>query len=431
MWMNPQSPPQRPVRELPPELWLHVVKYLEDEDIHKALGLNRIFFEKAMARYREVNLKGLDQSHFMRTIDALGRMLSPQLRSPVVGNRVESLKLQPSASWHAIYVLPTPTLQKVNTKWSIRSLLRLPQKHGDRQEQMSKGVAHHSDPQFLFTKKLAAVVVASPNLVNVKELTVDWDPDTSMPPFCPLLRIWLPVFGSTLRSLSLTAHQTIVEAFLPPSISLPCLEELSVSLLRNEPLLPDFINGLSPTLRSLSLDTNMSSLLPFALLEVFPHLTKLSLTMPFDTIHFIDPTGVNGFLIRHNGLQELTLLGRPQAYCGPLEPFRMLSRSLRSFTLIDVYLAYSEVCRLVTVLAGPLLKVLSLTIDALSTDLIDFLAKACPELDTLTLRVQYFDLSRDQAAPTIHEGLIIVVERFSDADARSSKEVAFVETERS
>ncbi|KAG6916356.1 hypothetical protein DXG01_007192 [Tephrocybe rancida] len=457
--MDPPSPPQRPPVELPPELWLLVATYLEDEDIHRALGLNRIFFEKVMARYREVSLIQLNRPWlFMRTIEALG--------SPVVGNRVESIKLWPSASWYAIYDLPTHPKVVVPKKWSLRSLLRLPQKHEAQQKRSSTVIAHPPEMHFLFTEKLAAVMAASPNLVNVKELTVHWE-NKAMPLFCPLLRAWLPMFGGNLRSLSLTAPRSAVEAFLPSSITLPCLEDLSISLLHSEPSVLEFINGLQPTLQSLSIEMPVgynSFRLPIELLETFPDLIKFSLTMPFDAYHFIDPTGFNRFFLRHTGLQELTMLGCKVVcggmYCeaihmhgsndvvdwyerclhdvafvglhsfqlglpisifpsaGPLKCFRMLSRSLASVTLIGVRLSFSEVSRLVTALGGPVLKVLSLTIDALSPDLIDLLAMTCPNLDKLALNIERLCRSHAPELSTyVHESefqtLMLAYERES------------------
>jgi hypothetical protein len=60
------------VPPLPSELWMIIAELIGPVELHKLLGVNRVFFELAMDnRYREVNLIGSDPISLFRKVDSL------------------------------------------------------------------------------------------------------------------------------------------------------------------------------------------------------------------------------------------------------------------------------------------------------------------------------------------------------------------------
>ncbi|KAF8057538.1 hypothetical protein FPV67DRAFT_1527883 [Lyophyllum atratum] len=444
--------------QLPPELWLMIAHHLQFGELEKLLGLNRTFYGLVMDhRYREVDLLEAESSCFLRKVEAL--------QSPDLAVRVRSLKLWPYATWNAVNALPVilkPANAISSTRRSpksifgaIRPLLSRPSQPP--QPMRSRFVPTELGRMASQDKKLA-VTDAAYNLVSVEDLIIHWRANclTEDDPCCPLLAAFLPALGGNLRSVSLDIPLRVLDKFLPPSVSLTSLEELTIRFTVDrgssgysdvkpssmEPLAP-FINGLSRTLKSLSVETRGHLCLStfFNAMGDFPELIAVSVTIPFDLYHIPDPSGLNR-LLSHEALRELTI--RSSCCCfaprhpaldvvsewykqcfqgisfqalrslqlGLTYPFKIgpenttymkhLSRSLTSLTILDTRLSFIEVTNLLNSFALSTLDSLSLSVTAISPELFDLLASMCRTLDQLvidtdTIRLVQGDETRTNA----------------------------------
>ncbi|KAG5650477.1 hypothetical protein H0H81_012129, partial [Sphagnurus paluster] len=293
-------------------------------------------------------------------------------------------------------------------------------------------------------RDLEASCVAK-SLVNVTELNILWQPGaasrTGYSPYCPILAQFLPVLGCNLLSLSLDIPSSIFGAFAPSSTQFTHLNNLQELKIRffldidkngNHEHVPEnieplafFINGLSPTLAALEVETSGHILLSsfFNAMTPFPCLKKLRLFIPFDLIHIQDPSGLNR-LLRHHTLTDLTLRCRlcpvhyqPQLFNAGewfklcfqgvffdeiqklqlgfgypfriepdhLEPMKPLSLTTTSLTVMDVCLSHTQVVVMFSTLDWAPLTFLSLWVETVSPELIELLAAQCPRLNRLVL----------------------------------------------
>ncbi|KAG6849301.1 hypothetical protein H0H93_009616 [Arthromyces matolae] len=434
-----------PLAQLPPELWFLIAEYLDDEDIRRAMGVCRVIFEKGMERYCYVDLLEMDQARFMEQIEALG--------SPIAGARVKSLKLWPSAAWNAITVDNAPESDGESLQLMIDSIIR--DSGPSVRWRLTKLIKTSKSTPFLRSKprltkeqKLFAIEKAGKNLNNVTEMTIYWQ-NRSLPPYCPLLKAWLPAIGSKLRTLTLNTPAECMDAFIPfPSLSFPSVETLNITLHHTRRSALDFINSFDLTLRSLSIEMHFrnhhlgvdSPPYAFEHLTKFSRLTKLSLLLPLDRSYARDPASLNRFLLKHESLYHLSIRYQ-HISCGArhcshygqiyaidnyyeqsfqkvdfenlqslqlgfscsfllarseLGPFRALSHSMTSLVLTDIRLTYDHIQKVLVALVNPSLKDLSLTVDVTSPQVIALLAEKCPNLDTLKLDADRLGLQRNQ-----------------------------------
>ncbi|KAF8063269.1 hypothetical protein FPV67DRAFT_1672299 [Lyophyllum atratum] len=427
--------------QLPPELWLMIAHHLQFEELEKLLGLNRIFYGLVMDhRYREVDILEAESSCFLRKVEAL--------QSPDLAVRVRALKLWSCATWDAINalpVIPKPVHASSSTRPSSKLIFGAIRRLLSRSYQppQPKSTCFVPTQLGLMTSedKQLAVTDAAYKLVNVEDLIVHWRADCLIDdgPCCPFLAAFLPALGGNLRSLSLDIPLRVLDKFLPPSVSLTSLQKLTIRLTVDrgssgysdvkpsgmDPLAP-FFNGLSRTLKSLSVETRGHLCLStfFNAMEDFPQLIAVSLTIPFDLYHIPDPSGLNR-LLGHQALRELTIRN---CYCcfapqhpaldvvsewykqcfqgasfqalrsfqlGLTYPFKIgpenttymkhLSRSLTSLTILDTRLSFIEVTNLLNSFAISTLESLSLTVHAISPELFDLFASMCRTLDQLVV----------------------------------------------
>lgn len=69
---------------LPLELWMAITQYLQDEDVEKLLGINRMFRALVMERkYKQVSLLERIPSRFWKKIESLGWVLSSLTPKPI------------------------------------------------------------------------------------------------------------------------------------------------------------------------------------------------------------------------------------------------------------------------------------------------------------------------------------------------------------
>lgn len=162
------------------------------------------------------------------------------------------------------------------------------------------------------------------DLPNCGELQVDWErPSTVEASFTsPLLKALMLSLGSQLTALSLSMALDVLSPLVESIHRLPSLESLDLNLGSNmvEPermedaakpqeALARFINGLSPTLRSLSITclSHFRLCTLFNQLATLPILQSLCLHLPFDLYHLDDTVGLNRFLRAHTSVSHLSL----------------------------------------------------------------------------------------------------------------------------
>ncbi|RXW21886.1 hypothetical protein EST38_g3960 [Candolleomyces aberdarensis] len=162
-------------------------------------------------------------------------------------------------------------------------------------------------------------------LQNVNELAIEWmmasTPEIS---FCfPLLTALFQSLGQQLTTLTLRMGLDQLCQLAENGPVLGSLQELSLHIgrselseirpedaIQNQEKLASFINGLSPTLRKLSLSSSDHVRLepPYLDLVFLPHLRSLAFHLPFDSYHIANPRGLNAFLKLHTGISELSLI---------------------------------------------------------------------------------------------------------------------------
>ncbi|KAG6835069.1 hypothetical protein H0H93_005111 [Arthromyces matolae] len=303
-------------------------------------------------------------------------------------------------------------------------------------------------------ERKALIIGAASNLTCVTQLNINWFQHSNNAPCCPLLANLFPVVGKTLRALSLDIPLTVLDQYLLPTSHFIQLEDLFIRFTvdrgsvrydavnrSNMDALAPFINSFSQTLISLSIETyghlHFSSF--FESLEYFPCLKNLSLALPFDYYHLPNPAGFNRLLVRHSPLlRELTLRSRyccithmestihkvaagysrcfqdvsfddlnicclgfdPHLKIIPehMEPFRILSRNVRSLALVGVSLSYVDVAVLLAALGTITLReTLSLCVEVLTPELLTLLAWMCPNLKRLELEIGRLGLDQSHA----------------------------------
>ena len=277
------------------------------------------------------------------------------------------------------------------------------------------------------------------SFTHLEEVNINWffDKGALAWRFSLFPDIWRCMGGHCLRRLSIDTYLHKMSDIISSSGSLINLKHLHLTLRSearhartNDNVTPYFINKLAPTLQSLSLKTIGHQDLSFLkLIERFPHLTKLSLAIPFDCHHLKDPSGLRQLL--SNQLRDLSL--RHQFCCGnspeaqdahrnkrgnydiynhisipslqslefglnmPLsrDKTSVLMRSMGAFGqsitslfLKDHSLTLDELKIVLESFPSHRLKKLSLFARLLTPQLIDAVAQYCPILNSLTLDVQ-------------------------------------------
>ena len=297
-------------------------------------------------------------------------------------------------------------------------------------------------PSSLQEERLEIFYATLQSFTRLEEVNINWffDKGALAWKFTLFSDIWRSIGGHCLRRLSIDTYLHKMGDIVNSSGSLLNLEHLHLTLRRetseahiSDNVVPYFINKLAPTLRSLSLKTIGHQDLSFfkLLTEIFPHLVKLSLVMPFDSHHLGNPSGLRQLLGNHSRLQDLSL--RHQFCCGstpqaldahrsklgnydiynhislsslrslefglnmPLsrEKTSVLMRSVGAFGqsitslfLKDHSLTLDELKIVLESFPSHRLKKLSLFAQLLTPQLIDAIAQFCPVLNSLTLDVQ-------------------------------------------
>ncbi|KJA16614.1 hypothetical protein HYPSUDRAFT_47231 [Hypholoma sublateritium FD-334 SS-4] len=298
------------------------------------------------------------------------------------------------------------------------------------------------DPVLSPTQRMDSFLAVVKSLRNVDELEVNWYLDhgsrTSAWKVSFFPEIWQGI-GYQLRRLTLDVKLFKLNDIVKSCGALPRVQELYLSLrcdaAHPQPggtAVPYFINKLSATLETLSIRTIGHQVLAadFQLLTHFPRLRALSLVMPLDAQHFPDPSGLAQLLRNHPRISDLCLRysrccsdpaddgfhtagGAHRVYGAismpalralelglhlPIPPsaatrstlhaIARMAQNITSLTLVDRSLALGEVSALLRLFHSRRLRRLSLFARALSPQLVDVVARACPDLSALALDVQ-------------------------------------------
>ena len=299
-----------------------------------------------------------------------------------------------------------------------------------------------ADPVLSPAQRMDMFLSVVTSLRNVDELEVNWYLDhgsrTSAWKVSFFPEIWQGI-GYQLRRLTLDVKLFKFNDIVKSCGSLPRVQELHLTLRCDaahpqpgDTAVPYFINKLSATLETLSIRTIGHQVLAadFQLLTHFPRLRALSLIMPLDAQHFPDPSGLTQLLRNHPTISDLclrysrccsdpeddgfhTVGGAHRVYGAislpalralelglhlPIPPsaathstlhaIARMSQSITSLTLVDRSLALGEVSALLRLFHSRRLRKLSLFARALSPQLVDVIARACPDLSALALDVQ-------------------------------------------
>lgn len=377
------------------------------------------------------------------------------LQNPTLARRIRVLTVWPSAVREALHIenhamaaealrsqqqspSPTPDNQHTTSIFQIGRFYvgKLLVHTKSKQNSIDKGRSLSPSPELeMFQATLQS-------FTRLEEVNINWffDKGAFAWKFSLFPDIWRCIGVHNLRRLSIDTYLHKMNDIISSSGSLINLEHLHLTLRRepydahaNDNAIPYFVNKLAPTLQSLSIKTIGHQDLSFfkLLTEMFPHLTKISLAIPFDSRHLKDPSGLRQLLSNHPRLRDLSL--RHQGCCGntsqakdahrsimgeydiynhislpslhslefglnmPLsrEKTSVLMRSVGAFGqeitslfLKDHSLTLNELKIVLESFPSHRLKKLSLFARLLTPQLIDAIAQYCPILNSLTLDVQ-------------------------------------------
>jgi hypothetical protein len=423
---------------LPLELWFLIADLLDPQDLYKLIGVNRTFFEMIMNEvYDHLSFITQEPRVFSEKLKAL--------QSSVMAERVRILTLWPSAVRDAIKAIDHEVVKVPERAASPKPMLYLQKVerlfgHVRPPERPMTPPRLH-DPLPSPQERLEMFTSAMRSLKNVEELEVNWYLDNGSKtsawhvPFFP--DIWSSI-GHKVRKLTMDIQLFKFDDVVKACGSMPLVEELYLTMRCDSALgssggtaVPYFINKFGSTLRVLSIKTighqELSAM--FQLLGTFPHLTDLALVMPLDSYHLQDPSGFSRFLRDHPALRTLCLRyarcckdctddgfkthnGKHELYSGitlpalrcielglripipqdgksaMLNSVARLGKEITSLTLTDRSLTLTEVKSVLRYFPTYRLRKLSLFTQLLSPQLIDVLAKSCPDLNSLSLDVQ-------------------------------------------
>ena len=364
-------------------------------------------------------------------------------RNPTLARRIHVLTVWPSAVREALHTedhISSEPLKQTPPHAST-SILGRGRSYVDRLlDRPKRNSAGCRSPSPFHEDQIEMFYTILQSFTHLEEVNINWffDKGTLAWKFSLFPDIWRCLGGHCLRRLSIDTYMHKLSAIVSSSGSLINLEHLHLTL-RHEPresctndnAVPYFINKLAPSLQSLSLKTIGHQDLSFFKLLVarFPHLTKLSLAIPFDSHHLTDPSGLHQLL--SNQLQHLSL--RHQFCCGNTPEARdahrsklgnydiynnislpslqslefglnmplsremtsvlmrsvgALGQSVTSLFLKDHSLTLDELKIVLESFPSQRLKKLSLFARLLTPQLIDVIARYCPVLNSLTMDVQ-------------------------------------------
>jgi hypothetical protein len=254
-----------------------------------------------------------------------------------------------------------------------------------------------------------------------------WTPDAKTIDYLPIVAAGWRVFGSNLRELRLNVPSRALAQILSPSLRFNRLEILDINFPRanddQEPeiasimtgVLDTFLNNHQPTLESIKISktcydqpkadisTVLLALGHFPRLTAinldaalapsgFGHLLELHAQSLLDLVVMHHHTGsYNSVKLPHLKSLQMGLNSESLDISTTVNYLRQFVNSLTSLKLSYYECHYTDVQNIVEVFAGEnRLRALSVRLDFLSPQLLDFMAKNIPGLDQLDLTIRGF-----------------------------------------
>ncbi|KDR72806.1 hypothetical protein GALMADRAFT_212831 [Galerina marginata CBS 339.88] len=449
---SPAPPTSAPAPGLPPlplELWFHIAELVPPPDLPKLIGVHRVFFEMIMSElYSQLSFISADPRVVCEKLRSLQNPgLAERVRVLTIWpsavrdaiRATEPERLEPERSQ-----TPKPKPKPGHVRYLSKGREYVEDLLGHHRSASppisSSRPSTPKEPLPSPIERVELFKAALRLLTRVDSLELHWYLDKGGEhawtfPLFP--QIWRGV-APGLRKLTLDIQLFKMGDVVLSCIALPRLEELQLTLrcdaARGHPgdtVVPYFVNKFAATLRVLGIKTIGHQELSqnFQLLGTFPRLRALAVIMPLDAYHLRDPSGFRQFLVNHPRLGELcvrytrccrdcvddeftTVYGKHRLYSdismpalhslelGLHIPFPLgiasslyssvaqLGSGLTSLTLKDRNLKLDEIKTVLRLFPSNRLKKLSLFARLLSPQVIDFIAQACPTLNSLSLDVE-------------------------------------------
>ncbi|KAH9475067.1 hypothetical protein JR316_0012172 [Psilocybe cubensis] len=323
--------------ELPTELWLRIIHFVPDEHLFRLASVDRLFLDQATdRRYR----------HFIIDDDRpqilLGKLAKHQDSS--IAGRVRSLTIHPMAIRSAC----------LRSGKGVKNRVRPAKNQYWPNDFRYRTAKYPIEEDVGLADKILDLLA---NLSNIDEFAVEWDQGVADElPFClPLLNAIWPIFHNNLRVIKLDMILRHMAAMVSPLTGLDRVQEVSLHFTTTDDTrlaslggtgydpkdafsqLSAFLNRLSPSLKAMTISSSghldFSSL--YNNLTYFPRLISLSILLPCDPRHVVDPKGLGRFLRVHNRVERLNFTPKhcccqskqdPGATPGHISPEDWLSR---------------------------------------------------------------------------------------------------------
>ncbi|EDQ99692.1 uncharacterized protein LACBIDRAFT_295922 [Laccaria bicolor S238N-H82] len=429
--------PSQMVTELPVEIWLHIVGFIPADDRRKLVGVNRVFFELIMDElYGQLNFVNSNPWELIETLMSL---------------QVRVLKIWPGALCDAIHTMKAlkkplqiqrhkPDAPDPHTRPPGSLSLLVNKVFKKRPTPTDTSLPSPPDVLPPPDKRKELFFDAISRLHRVHELRMYYHEEHGRSFLHDYTTgIW-SVHGRNIRRLVIEIPFDNAMAIIPRTGVLEILEELELILRCNpsdasaKDTLCAFVNGLAPTLHSLSLRfVNHSPLSLIESLESFPRIKKLSIPMPLNEYHRPDHSRLRRFLSKNDTLRDLHIsypsCCSPHAWRMPplfhqiqvtvscpdttlpelcslelslrspalisreaIDLFAGLSQNLTSLTLTSRTFSVSTIDTILLSFENHKLKELSLFSEHLSAELMDTFVRRCPELIKLVLEIEDVEL---------------------------------------
>ncbi|PPQ90333.1 hypothetical protein CVT25_007735 [Psilocybe cyanescens] len=301
--------------ELPTELWLRITQFVPDVDLFRLASVNQLFLDLVTdRRYRQLIIDD-DRPPIL-----LGKLAKLHQDSSVAA-RVRSLTVHPKAVRSAC----------LRSAKSVKNRIRPAKNSHWPNDFRYRSTKYPIEEDVELADKLLDALAS---LHHIEEFTIEWKQGFEAErSFClPLLIAIWPLVSQNVRVIKLDMMLGHMADMVSPLSGLDRVQELALNFTCHDERfgpwvgpgyeakdafeqLAAFTNRLAPSLQSLTISSigHLDFSWLYANLTCFPHLTSLSLLVPCDPRHVVDPTGLHRFLRAHHGVENLNF--SPQYCC--------------------------------------------------------------------------------------------------------------------
>ncbi|KDR76123.1 hypothetical protein GALMADRAFT_210803 [Galerina marginata CBS 339.88] len=269
--------------DIPPEIWFNIADFLSDEELVRCMGINSLFFHLSMdVLYKKTTIQTNNAIESTRMLDKLSNSL--------VAGRVQCLNLLLQHASRAEIEQPN---NMTRIRQYLQRFIRPSKLLGSRSGHTPSRAVDVSQSSDLETM-LSGFVECFPDHSRIRSLTVEAELMPMSYNFIPLFTSIRTAFGAQLRTLSLRGRLGLYQGLLESNSSFPQLKELWLWFPEsfretlhppvNRDHLTTFVNRLSPHLEILGLysESVLTSGL-FQQLSIFPSLVHLDVNIDFYT----------------------------------------------------------------------------------------------------------------------------------------------------